>query len=198
MKRMLCLLLALAMAFALMTFTGCSKTESSAGQTTSASETVFSSSKELYTAIWESYEEDEKFSVAGGDYDHANMEAPDTFDIQAHTEDFQTIVLVPDNMLTELDNDVTTLQNMMNTNTFSSAVMKLKDASKAAELAEQYKTAVQGTVWMCGFPDTVVVLSAGDYLITAYGEDEAIQTFKDKCTASDIGATLLVEAPAEG
>ena len=48
---------------------------------------------------------------------------------------------------------------------------------------------------MCGFPDTVVVLNLGSFVLTAYGKNDPIQNFKD--IAVSLGAQLLVEAPAE-
>ena len=40
-----------------------------------------------------------------------------------------------------------------------------------------------------------MVLSLGNFVLTAYGADDLIQLFKNG--AQSLGATLLVEAPAE-
>lgn len=49
---------------------------------------------------------------------------------------------------------------------------------------------------MCGFPDKVIVVSVGEYVIVAFGHTDIIDTFKTKCLAADTSAKLLVEAPA--
>ena len=95
-----------------------------------------------------------------------------------------------------LDDDVATLQHMMNTNTFSSAVAKLKDPSKASEFAEEYKTVVQNQQWMCGFPDKVVVISVENYIVMAYGYDEIIDDLVHACSEVNASSTVLVDAPA--
>ena len=84
---------------------------------------------------------------------------------------------------------------MMNANTFCSAVMQLKEGTDAASFADHYQELVQSNHWMCGFPDTVVVLNLGSFMITAYGADDLIQQFKN--SAASLGANVLVEAPAE-
>ena len=85
---------------------------------------------------------------------------------------------------------------MMNTNTFSSAVAKLKDPSKAAEFAEAYKTEIQGQHWMCGFPDKVVVISVGDYVVMAYGAEDIIDTLIKACSEVEAQSSVLIDAPA--
>ena len=100
-----------------------------------------------------------------------------------------------ENLTGKLTGDAATLIHMMNTNTFCSAVMELKNAGEASSFAEVYKEIVQGNHWMCGFPDTLVVLSLGNFVLTAYGADDLVQLFKNG--AQSLGATLLVEAPAE-
>ena len=95
-----------------------------------------------------------------------------------------------------LEDDVATLQHMMNTNTFSSAVARLKDPAKASEFAEAYKTAIQGQHWMCGFPDKVVVISVGNYVVMAYGLEDNIDNLAAACSAVEAQSTVLVDAPA--
>ena len=125
------------------------------------------------------------------------MEGPGLFDIEKNAEMFQSLILVDETLLGMLENDAATLLHMMNTNTFCSAAAALKDPAAAAEFAESYKTLVQNNQWMCGFPETVIVVSVGIYVVTAYGKDAQIQTFKDKLLALEPQATVLVEAPTE-
>lgn len=35
-----------------------------------------------------------------------------------------------------------------------------------------------GRQWMCGFPDKLVVISVDDYLVSVFGNEELVNTFK--------------------
>lgn len=136
----------------------------------------------------------EEFPAAGGDEAHG-AEDVGSFDISAYGDSFQAQILVDDSLVEQVKPEAATLLHMMNTNTFCAAAMQLTDAANGESFAESYKTLVQSHHWMCGFPDTVVVLSLGDYILTAYGYDDLIQDFKT--AAQSLGANVLVEAPAE-
>ena len=151
---------------------------------------------ELFNGVWNLYSDDEKFPVAGGDFDHANMEAPDIFDIVANKEAFTATYLVSGEMLADIDGEVVTLQHMMNTNTFCAAMFNISDSSKISSYAEEYKKIVQGNQWMCGMPDTVVVMAVDNAMIISYGEDETVRDFMNKCTSYDPNITVIINAPA--
>ena len=194
MKKLISLILCAALCAAV--FAGCGKQESPAATTeTTEAAPAYASSLELMEAIWAAFPEDDRFPAAGGDEAHDTMDGPGAFDVSAYGETFQYQILVDENLMDKLTGDAATLIHMMNTNTFCSAAMQLKNAGDATGFAEIYKEIVQGNHWMCGFPDTVVVLNLGDFILTAYGADDLIQQFKNG--AVSLGATLLVEGPAE-
>lgn len=174
-------------------------TTTEATTTTEKTETpvtpTYASALDLYNKIWGTYTDDEKFPVAGGDMEHTSMEGPGLFDIEKNKESLKTYIHITDELLATVNNEAANLIHMMNTNTFSSAILSLKDASTAEAFAEDYKKSVQATRWMCGFPDTVIVVSVENYVIVAFGHDDIINTFKAKCLEIS-GAKLLVEAPA--
>lgn len=153
---------------------------------------------EFFQTVWGAYSEDEMFPIAGGDFDHANMEQPDAYDIEKNKEAFMATFLLDDSMMAELNGDAATAQHMMNINTFCAAMVGCKDATKVKELAETYNKIIQANQWMCGHPDTVVVLQNGNLLIVAYGEDSLVQSFKKHCTEVEDPAQLIIEAPVEG
>lgn len=157
---------------------------------------AFASAVDLYTQIWDTLGEDRQFPAAGGDAEH-EAEAPAKFALtEENKETFEYLLHVTDELYDMLDDDAATLQHMMNTNTFSSAAVKLKDPSAAEEFAEAYKAAVQGQQWMCGFPDKVVVISVDDYVIMAYGYEDILNDLVDACSAVAPGSRILVDAPA--
>ena len=49
---------------------------------------------------------------------------------------------------------------------------------------------------MCGFPDKVVVISVGNYVVMAYGLEDNIDNLAAACSAVEAQSTVLVDAPA--
>lgn len=194
MKKTISTLLVMIMCIATFALTGCgNETGNNNGGDSKAS---IESAQAFYTKVWEAYGENNKFACAGGDADHT-AEAPGEFMLtDANAETFKYLLHVTDDLYNMLDNDVSTLQHMMNTNTYCSAVAKLKDSSKASEFAEAYKTAVQQQRWMCGFPDKVVVISVGDYVVMAYGSEDNIKNLVTACTTVEASSKVLIDAPA--
>lgn len=202
MKKFIALLLCGVLSAGILTGCGKADTKPTTAPTTETSteapteETKTTASYESAQALLESVHAamKEEFPAAGGDEAHA-AEDVGSFDISAYGDSFRAQILVDDSLVAQVKPEAATLLHMMNTNTFCAAAMQLTDVANAERFAEDYKTLVQSHHWMCGFPDTVVVLSLGDYILTAYGHDDLIQDFKT--AAQGLGADLLVEAPAE-
>lgn len=220
MKKTLTAILAIILTCSAMTLAGCGDTndvgdETTAGDVTTAEnensgaaddETTAGdnggesseagSALELYTKIWDAFGADNQFACGGGDADHM-VEGPGVYMINDdNAESFKYLLHVNDELYGMLDSEAATLQHMMNTNTYCSAIVKLKDSSKASEFAEAYKTEIQAQHWMCGFPDKVVVISTGDYIVMAYGHEGNITNLIAACSAVDAQSSVLVDAPA--
>lgn len=204
MKKLLSLMMAMLLLASALTLTGCSQINDDVNNDTTESvsseapvsseepeEPAYQSAVALYEAIWAAYGEDNKFACAGGDAEHS-AEAPAQFALtDENKETFVYLLHVTDELYDMLEDDVATLQHMMNTNTYSSAVAKLKDASQAADFAEAYKTAIQSQQWMCGFPDMVIVIQMGDYVVMAYGSVDNISHLLTACTSLQEDAVVL-------
>lgn len=190
MKRTICVLLALLLCVGTLALTGCGNASDSTAS--------ISSTPEFYTQVWDAFGEANQFSCSGGDADHAT-EGPGLFQLTEENKDTFTYLLhVSDALYAMLDTstEAATMQHMMNLNTFSSAVVKLSDGSKAGEFAEGYRTAIQAQQWMCGFPDRVVVIGIGDYVVLAYGLADNIDNLITACTTVAPEATVLVNDAA--
>lgn len=175
-------------------FAGCGgNTAPTTPSETTHGSTQYATALDLLTAIASGMTEE--FPAAGGDEAH-DTEGAGAYDMGAYGESFQYQILVDQALMDMVKPQAATLMHMMNTNTFCSAVMELQDGKDAETFAKDYQTLVQSNHWMCGFPDTMLVLRQGSFLITAYGADDLIQDFKNSALA--LGAELLVEAPAEG
>lgn len=214
MKRPISLLLALLMICSLLTLAACSQdnpdvsadntdnSDNTSVSTTLPPETdppapAYESALDLYTAIWNAYGEENKFACGGGDADHESMDGPGQYALNdANADMFKYLLHVTDELYDMLEDDVATLQHMMNTNTFSSAVAKLKDPTQASAFATAYQASIQGQQWMCGFPDKVVVISVGDYVVMAFGHEGNIDNLTAACAAVDAQSSVLVDAPA--
>ena len=157
---------------------------------------AYANALELYNKIWGLYEDDDKFHSAGGDQDH-NSENPGVVDIEKYKDTIMFWTHITEDLLGTVTNDAANLMHMMNTNTFSSAIFHLKDAKTAESFAKDYNSAIMGTRWMCGFPDKVMVVSVGEYIIVGFGKADLIDTFKTKCLAADTNAKLLIDANIE-
>ena len=207
MKKIIALVIASIMLVSALTLVSCGNkdnpNESTNGTTTEATTTTekketpvtptYANALDLYNKIWGTYTDDEKFPSGGGDVDHNSDEGPGFFDIEKNKESLKTYIHITDELLATVNNEAANLIHMMNTNTFSSAIFHLKDASTAESFAKEYEKAVQNTRWMCGFPERVVVVSIGEYVIVALGRDDLINKFKAKCLAVDNSAKLLID-----
>lgn len=188
MKKIVCVTLTTIMILLLLTGCGSKKNDSgSVGSSTSA--------EALLQDIWGAFNEKDQFAVSGGDEKNA-AQGPARFEINAdNAETFQYLLHVTDEMYAQLENDAATMQHMMNTNTFSAAVVKLKSGIDTKSFADSYQQELNGQQWMCGFPDKMLVLSLGDYLVIGYGKMDNMDNLQKACAKVDSNCSIVIEAP---
>ena len=46
------------------------------------------------------------------------------------------------------------------------------------------RDAIQSKQWMCGFPDKLVVFTYDRYVVALYGNEDLVNTFRDKLAAA--------------
>lgn len=61
------------------------------------------------------------------------------------------------------------------------------------ELSSAMKENIMNTQWLCGFPDLLIMANVGDYLVTAFGNEEIITNFKTKLLEVYSSAEVLFE-----
>ncbi len=206
MKKILSLILAMLMLSA--AFTSCSDkkddetTPDTNTETTDTADTSESSNGgelttreplEVLENIWAQYGDDEKFPAGGGDYSEENnkMDAPGVYS----TADAETL----DNTLglpaadVEKINSAASIMHMMNANTFTGAAYSIKNTDDMSTIVTNIKENLLNRQWMCGFPDTLVIYTIDNCVVTAFGNAELIETFKSKVTAAYENAKLEVE-----
>lgn len=128
---------------------------------------------QAFEAIWNSFGDDEKFPAMGGDFANAvdgmpgncNLEEKDTIIYQFY---------VPEDMYESVD-DMASLMHMMNANTYTGVVVHVADSQA---FADAVKTNIQGTNWVCGFPDRLVVAELADgYVAYAFGAEDIMVSY---------------------
>ena len=145
----------------------------------------------LLTTVWGSYTEDEKFSVAGGDYNHPVEDAPGAFDI-TDTASLSSMLVLPESAAADID-DAASLIHMMNANTFTCGAFHVTDSEKVSTVADALRDAISSRQWMCGFPDKFVIITYGQYVVSVFGAEDLVNTFRDKFTAAYTDAAIAYD-----
>ena len=145
----------------------------------------------LLTSVWSTYSEDDKFPAAGGDAEHSVDGAPGSFDVL--NADSLTYQLTFPSADVSLIDGAASLVHMMNLNTFTCGAFHVSDAGNVSTVAADIRSAVQGKQWMCGFPDKLVIFTSGQYVVSVYGNESLVNTFRDKFVAAHSGASTVYD-----
>ena len=136
----------------------------------------------ILNAIWNTYSDEEKVPAAGGDSEHAVDGAPGSFDV-SNADSLSYLLTFPADDASLIDS-AASLVHMMNLNTFTCGAFHVADANNVARLADDLRTTIQAKRWMCGFPDKLVIVTVGQSVFSVYGNEELVNTFRDKLLAS--------------
>lgn len=145
----------------------------------------------ILNAIWNTYSDEEKFPAAGGDSEHAVDGAPGSFDV-SNADSLSYLLTFPADDASLIDS-AASLVHMMNMNTFTCGAFHVADANNVARLADDLRTTIQAKHWMCGFPDKLVIVTVGQSVLSVYGNEELLNTFRDKLLASYSAATAVYD-----
>ena len=173
MKKFLTLLLAAAMTLSL---AACgSKTDDNSGNNSQPA-----SALELLNAVWANYSDDDKFPAAGGDFDEANMteDAPGNFSV----EDGDAL----DYSLSFPAADAGKLSD-------AAGAFHVASSSDVDSVVSDLKDNIMNRQWMCGFPDKLVILTLGDYVISCYGAEDLVDQFSEKVTEAFADAAVVCD-----
>ena len=145
----------------------------------------------ILNAVWNTYSDEEKFPAAGGDSEHAVDGAPGSFDV-SNADSLSYLLTFPADDASLIDS-AASLVHMMNLNTFTCGAFHVADANNVARLADDLRTTIQAKHWMCGFPDKLVIVTVGQSVLSVYGNEELVNTFRDKLLASYPTATAVYD-----
>lgn len=146
---------------------------------------------DLLDSVWATYTEDEKFPAAGGDYDNNVDSAPGRVDI-SNAETVSYLLTFPEEDVAKLDG-AASLVHMMNGNTFTCGAFHAANADDVSAIVEDIHTAVSGKHWMCGFPDKMFLAANGNVIVSVYGNEDLVNTFRDKLLSVDAGFTAVYD-----
>ena len=177
----------------ILTMAACgSKTDDNSGNNSQPA-----SALELLNAVWANYSDDDKFPAAGGDFDEANMteDAPGNFSVEdGDALDYSLSFPAAD---AGKLSDAASLTHMMNANSFTCGAFHVKNSGDVSAVADALRQNVQNTQWMCGFPDKLVVLTYGEYVVALFGADDLVDDFVNTMTATYTGVQTACDEPLQ-
>ncbi len=189
MKKIIALALAAVM---VLSFAACAKQNGTAAPS-GAQKGQPQNALEILEKLWSKYSTDEKFSATGGSGKHMKDGMPGKLDVSdADALDFE--LGFPKALASEID-DAASLMHMLNQNNFSCGVYHVKSSGNAETLAGKIKENILARQWMCGFPEKLVILTVGDYIVSVFGAAELINTFTEKLTSEYSSAKQLFDMP---
>ncbi len=148
---------------------------------------------EILEKVWSKYSTDDKFPATGGSEKHMKDNMPGKFDVSdAEALDFE--LGFPKAQASEID-DAASLMHMLNQNNFSCGVYHVKSSGNAETLAGKIKENILARQWLCGFPEKLVILNVGDYIVSVFGAAELTNTFTEKLSAEYSSAKQLFDVP---
>ena len=183
MKKTISLTLALVLALSL---AACGKN----GNTDSSAD-VPADANTLLTTVWDSYTDDEKFPASGGDYTTPVEDAPGAVDI-SDADNLNYMLTLPVEDAGKIDG-AASLSHMMNANTFTCGAFHVTSKDDVETVASDLRDAIQSKQWMCGFPDKLVIFTYDQYVVSLYGDEELVNTFRDKFTATYSDSTIAYD-----
>ena len=183
MKKFLTMLLALVMVLSLAACSSQKGGDVNGGSPVSA--------VDLLTAVWNAYPESEKFPVVGGSLDKPVDDAPGTFPVD-DADNLDYMLHFPADKADLID-DAASLTHMMNANSFTCGVFHVKNSADVSVVTDALRQNVQNTQWMCGFPDKLVIVTYGDYVVSCFGAEDLVDQFRDKLTAAFDGAAVVCD-----
>ena len=186
MKKLISLALVLALALSVLAGCGAPADNGGASNETAAP----ASAVEVLENVWNLFGDDEKFPVMGGDFETAAMDAPAEWKTDLLV-DLSYSLQLPEAEMAKVA-DAATMIHMMNANTFTSAVLHLNEGEDVAAFAANAKECIMSAQWMCGFPEKLVIADmGGNYLLIAYGLNDAINPFEAKLAEAYADANVI-------
>ena len=146
----------------------------------------------MLNSIYNLFGEDERFPVTGGDFSSGELiECAGDFSL-AEPEAFDSVTGFPAAHIGSIDS-AATMMHMMNANTFTSGAFHVVEGTDIDALNSAVRDNIQSRMWCCGFPEKLIVVNAGEYLICAFGKNFAIDAFSAHLLEAYPNAVIAIE-----
>ena len=137
------------------------------------------SSVALLNSVWDTYAEEEKFFVMGGDFNNPVDNAAGAFDL-TDAENANATLHIAEDALALVD-EAGTMIHAMNANTFTAAAYHVADAKNIETFVTSLSNSISSTQWICGSPDAIMIYRVNDdYVVAAFGSEDLIGNFNTK------------------
>ena len=193
MKRIIAVLMA---AMLILSFAACGKNNTD-DNTTTAPQAVEVAPLELLSTVWASYtaEDPNYFAAAGGDMlteETTNWEGPAAFGLEGDAvEALESMLHFPKASVSKIT-AAASLMHAMNANTFTCGAYQVANADDIDALVTEIKTTIDGTQWMCGFPEKVLIAKVGTTIVAAVGNAQLIDDFNTKLATAYADTTVVI------
>ena len=193
MKKFLAVLLTCAAMFSL---AACGKTEAEEPGVIepAAPEVTVSSPEEIINTVWDGLDEDKQFPAMGGNPEKMNEDGAAAFDM-SDADSVLSFLHISEETSAMAD-AAASLIHAMNANTFTSAAFHLAEGQDMDAFVSAVKEDVLSTQWICGFPDTLIIFTLGDYAVYFLGDDEIVSGFRAGMEAAFGGVAVLAAEEA--
>ena len=127
-----------------------------------------SSAVEVLEPIWMGLGGEHQPAAYGGHFSEEYTSGPATYDL-TYAEDLAAVLLLPVEKMDSVE-DAATVVHMLNANTMTAGVVKLKEGTDVVAFAGTVAERISNNQWMCGFPEWMSVVQIEDnFLFIAYG-----------------------------
>ena len=168
--------------------TGNNKPNTESNSQQEVSKVEIKDATELLTKVWDEYNkkasEDLQLFVGGGNPETMVENNAGKFDskIEGAMDMLAFTFCASEDTVAKTD-DISTLMSMMNSNQLSAAAYHVTNPADVETVINSIKDATLGNQWMCGFPETLIIVTVGDnYVVSAYGNGLVIDTLKAAIT----------------
>lgn len=150
---------------------------------------------ELLNTVWNSYGDNEKFSVVGGDLseEHVTTDAPGIFSIDDAVT-LNSSLAFPETSADKIDS-AASMVHMLNANTFTCGAFHLINPEDKTDVSAAIKDNVMQRQWICGFPEKLVILTVNDCIIVSFGTNDLVDLLRTKLIEAYGNAEVFCDEP---
>ena len=87
------------------------------------------------------------------------------------------------------------MNTRVNKQTFTCGAFHAKESGDVTALCGALRENILARRWMCGFPEKLVIVTVGDYIVSVFGHADPVDTFTAKLAAAYPNAKTVSDDP---